>query len=125
MILDTVAVSRLLEGDRRVGRLLTGQPVPGVPVIVVGEYRFGLMRSKLRAKLEPLFEQLIAGVELLAVDRATAEAYATVRHELRADGRIIPPNDTWIAALARQHGRAVVSQDAHFDWVKGLKRIGW
>ena len=37
----------------------------------------------------------------------------------------IPVNDTWIAALARQHGLSIVSNDAHFDLVLGIKRIGF
>ena len=37
----------------------------------------------------------------------------------------IPENDIWIAALAIQHGLAVASRDAHFDHVKGPKRVSW
>jgi predicted nucleic acid-binding protein len=31
----------------------------------------------------------------------------------------------WIAALAEQHGMEVVTRDAHFDRVPGIRRIGW
>jgi tRNA(fMet)-specific endonuclease VapC len=37
----------------------------------------------------------------------------------------IPANDTWIAALARQHGLPVLSNDAHFDVVAGIQRIAF
>jgi len=40
-------------------------------------------------------------------------------------GRRIPANDIWIAALAREHGLAILSRDAHFDLVQSVVRIGW
>lgn len=43
--------------------------------------------------------------------------------ELRKAGTPIPANDAWIAALARQHGLAVLSNDVHFVLVPGLRRI--
>ncbi len=56
------------------------------------------------------------------VDLDTAAYYARLRDELRTAGRPIPSNDTWIAALAVQHGPPVVSRDEHFDQVR---RIQW
>ena len=63
--------------------------------------------------------------ECAGIDRATAACYAEVRLALKAIGRSIPVNDTWIAAVARQLALPVLSQDAHFDAVKGLQRIAW
>jgi predicted nucleic acid-binding protein len=62
---------------------------------------------------------------VLLVDEVTAERYADIRAELKRAGRPIPGNDLWIAALARQHKTPLLSRDAHFDFVPGLKRIGW
>jgi len=31
----------------------------------------------------------------------------------------------WIAALARQHNLPILTRDAHFDQVQGLKRFSW
>ena len=39
--------------------------------------------------------------------------------------RPIPANDLWIAALARQHSLPLLSRDRRFDFVAGLKRLGW
>ena len=49
--------------------------------------------------------------------------YATIRLELRGSGNPIPESDTWIAALARQHALAVLSNDCNFDFVDNLTRI--
>jgi len=40
-------------------------------------------------------------------------------------GTPIPANDCWIAALAQQHRLPIISQDRHFDSVKGIQRIGF
>ena len=62
---------------------------------------------------------------VLPVTEETADLYATIRVELKATGSPIPANDAWIAALARQHRLPIVSQDAHFDRVKNIDRVGW
>ena len=54
-----------------------------------------------------------------------ASAYADIRLELKHAGNPIPPNDVWIAALARQHVLPVLSNDAHFDVVQGIERIAY
>lgn len=125
MILDTNAVSALLAGDAALPEVLGPALRHHLPVIVIGEYRYGLLRSRHRRRLEPLLEDLIRESIILAVDEDTATAYAAIRDELRRAGRPIPENDLWIAALARQHGESVVSRDDHFDDVSGLRRLPW
>ena len=125
MILDTNAVSALLAGDEALGDLLAVRLRHHLPVIVIGEYRFGLLRSRYRERLGPLFAALIQESIVLLVDPVTAEIYSQVREELRSSGRPIPENDVWIAALARQHQQPVVSRDDHFDAVRGLVHLRW
>jgi len=122
VILDTNAVSALFTGDAALGKLLSGRPRHELPTIVIGEYRYGLARSRFRRTLQPLLDDLIAESVVLEVGLGTAEAYATVRERLRRRGRPIPENDVWISALAIEHGLDVVSRDAHFDFVEGLRR---
>lgn len=125
MILDTNAVSALFDGDERLAAALDGAGATYLPVIVVGEYRYGLQRSRHRSKLEKLLDLLVKESIVLSVDLATALDYAALREELRRRGRPLPENDLWIAALARQHELPVLSRDTHFDGVPRLKRIGW
>jgi predicted nucleic acid-binding protein len=40
-------------------------------------------------------------------------------------GTPIPMNDTWIAALAREHSLPDLSADARFDLVRDVSRLGW
>jgi hypothetical protein len=65
LALDTDAVSALLEGDVGLLELLRGVTRFALPVIVVGEYRFGLQRSRHRKKLAALLDELVAESDLL------------------------------------------------------------
>jgi len=125
MILDTNAVSGLLEGNPTLAALLVREVRHELPVIVIGEYRYGLARSRLRRRVLPLFEELIRESTVLPVTAATAVAYATVREALRAQGTPIPENDVWISALAIEHGLDLVSRDGDFDQVPGVRRRTW
>lgn len=125
MILDTNAVSAIFAGDEDVASVLDGAVRHHVPAIVLGEYRYGLKRSRRRRRLQLLLDRLELESIVLAVDGETAKHYADVRNALRRQGRPLPENDVWIAALALQHHQPIVSQDAHFDAVEGVKRISW
>ena len=125
VILDTNAVSALFVGDPALGKVLSGEARHHLPVIVIGEYRYGLLGSRHRGHLQELLETLIRESIVLLVDQTTAETYSQVRDELRRKGRPIPENDLWIAALAQQHHQPVVSRDDHFDEVSGLRRVAW
>lgn len=125
MILDTNAVSAVLGGDSDLDDLLAATDRHHLPTVVVGEYRFGLQRSRRRDHLEEGLAILIGASVVLPIDLATTIHYARVRDELTRLGTPIPENDVWIAALARQHGLPVVSRDRHFDRVPGVVRRGW
>ena len=76
-----------------------------------------------------MYEQWISHVlrtfRVLDIGVETAAKYAQVRMELKRAGTPIPSNDVWIAALCRQHSLPLLSRDSHFEWVKGLRRVGW
>lgn len=125
MILDTNAVSALFAGDPALGEVLAGGDRHHLPVIVIGEYRYGLVRSRQRGPLSRLFDLLIRESIVLPVMEETTAHYASVREELRRAGRHIPENDVWIAALSRQNELPIVSRDDHFDGIAGLRRVNW
>lgn len=112
-------------GDLTLEPLLRRAAEIAVPVIVLGEYRYGIRRSRHRTRYERWLAESLRHCRVLEVDEITAERYAEIRDELRNTGRPIPANDLWIAALARQYAFPVVSRDAHFDFVPGLKRLAW
>ena len=125
MILDTNAVSALLAGDSSIVEILASDERHQLPVIVIGEYRYGLARSRDRGRLGGLFDLLIQQSIVLSIDIETTVHYATIREDLRQKGRPIPENDLWIGALSMQYGLPVVSRDAHFDSLDGVERLSW
>jgi len=125
LALDTNAVSALLEGDPALLELLEGVSRFALPVIVVGEYRFGLQRSRHRKQLAAMLDELVAESDVLVVDEQTTVHYAQVREALRAKGRPLPENDVWIAALCHQHGVDLVTRDGDFQHVASLVSRRW
>ena len=125
MILDTNALSAFLDEDAGLLEMLGTTRALHLPAIVLGEFRFGLRNSRKKRTLIPILDALEADCVVLAVDSLTAREYADVRSELRVAGKPIPVNDTWIAALGRQHRLEIASKDAHFDCVEGITRREW
>jgi tRNA(fMet)-specific endonuclease VapC len=125
MILDTNGLSAVAEGELRLEPILRKAAQVAVPVIVLGEYRYGIQQSHERQRYEHWLVEYLSKFRVLNVDEETTSSYAAVRGELKRAGTPIPSNDVWIAALCRQHSLPVLSQDRHFDLVSGLRRIDW
>lgn len=125
MILDTNAVSAILAGDNTIRPVLEIVRTLVIPAIVVGEYRYGIAMSRKQAELDAAFDQLVRRITFAPVDEPITRRYAQVRRALRDAGTPIPENDVWIAATAAHYQMPVLSRDAHFDLVSGIKRVGW
>ncbi|PYQ31200.1 MAG: VapC toxin family PIN domain ribonuclease [Acidobacteria bacterium] len=125
MILDTNAISALLSGNGGLETVLDEESVHHLPVIAIGEYRYGLARSKYGQRLERLLDLLIQESVVLPIDESTTRHYARLREQLRRAGTPIPENDVWIAALAQQHDLPIISRDSHFDTVDPRIRRAW
>ncbi len=125
MILDTNGLSALAVGESRLEPILRKAAQIAVPVIVFGEYRYGIQQSRERQRYEHWLVEYLPKFRVLNVDEQTTTSYAAVRGELKRAGTPIPSNDVWIAALCRQHSLPVLSRDRHFDLVPGLRRIDW
>jgi tRNA(fMet)-specific endonuclease VapC len=125
VILDTNALSAFIDGDPGVGKVLRAQERAAIPVIVLGEFRYGIAQSRHRSSYEDWLDAHLREFEVLPVTEETAVAYAVVRAGLKRGGRPIPANDAWMAALALQHRLPVLSREEHFDVVPGLHRRSW
>jgi predicted nucleic acid-binding protein len=125
VILDTNALSAFVDGHPGVGAALRLANRAALPVVVLGEFRYGIAESRHRAAYEAWLAENLPHFEILDVTDETAVAYAALRATLRQLGRPIPGNDVWIAALALQHRLPVLTRDLHFDAVPGLERKGW
>jgi predicted nucleic acid-binding protein len=125
MILDTNALSAWLDGEPAIQDRLESAERISLSPIALGEFRFGTLGSRHRAKYEQHLRTIEREFPPLPINGMTAAHYASLRRELATKGRPIPWHDLWIAAQARQHRLPVLSRDEHFDAVPDLRRISW
>jgi predicted nucleic acid-binding protein len=67
--------------------------------------------------------QLLARYRQLRLTPEVAFAAAAVDRELIPRGQRLGENDNWIAGFCRYYGQPLVSRDAAFDRVRGLRRL--
>jgi predicted nucleic acid-binding protein len=125
MILDTNALSAFADGVPPVVQQIAAADELHIPVIVLGEYRFGIATSRRRREYESWLLRGHSFWNVLPLIEETAMHYASIRQQLKSAGAPLPANDVWIAALARQHDLPILSRDAHFDVVTGVTRLSW
>ena len=125
MILDTNGLSALVEGEPSLEPVLRKAEHLAIPVIVLGEYRYGIRYSRNRNHYQQWLQEYLPRFRILDIEDRTTTPYSAVRSELKKAGTPIPSNDVWIAALCRQHCLPIISRDRHFDLVPGIKRIEW
>lgn len=125
MILDTNALSAWADGDQSIEPVLRSAAAVVIPVIVLGEFDYGIRQSRHYQRYADWLDASLQSVEVAVIDREVAHAYGIVRLELKRAGKPIPINDAWIAALARHRRLPVISRDGHFDEVSGIRRVAW
>jgi len=125
VIVDTKALSAFFDGEKSVVSVMASADEVHLPVIVLGEYRYGLRGSKLRKQLEPQLMSFAKACTVLAVLESTTQFYATIRQGLKKQGTPIPENDVWISALALEYSLPVLTNDQHFDSVPQIERLSW
>jgi tRNA(fMet)-specific endonuclease VapC len=125
VILDTNALSAWADGDPAIEPLLRTASRLVIPVVVIGEFEFGIRQSRHASRYDEWLAVNLDTVEVARIDRAIAAVYGAIRLELKEAGTPIPINDTWIAAVARHERLPIISRDGHFDAVRGVERVSW
>lgn len=125
VILDANALSAFADEHPAVLTILGQAEQLAIPVVVLGEYRYGIAQSRYKPRYSSWLDGLLADCTVLDITEKTTLYYADINIELRQAGHPIPTNDLWIAALCRQHRLSVLSRDHHFDLVPGNQRVGW
>jgi tRNA(fMet)-specific endonuclease VapC len=125
LILDTNSLSDYLDRSPEAVKVVSDAHELAIPVIVAGEFAFGIAQSRHREAYERSLQRMLERCTVLDIGIETARHYAAIRLELKGAGKPIPSNDLWIAALCRQHALPVMSRDTHFDYVGGLRRRTW
>jgi tRNA(fMet)-specific endonuclease VapC len=123
VLLDTNAYTAFMLGDAAVVEVVAHAERLCLNSVVLGEllggFAAGTREAKNRAELARFLDS--PRVEVLPVTAQTADSYALVYSGLRRKGQPIPTNDLWIAASALEHGAALLTRDAHFTQIDGLR----
>ena len=116
VLLDTSAYSALLRGHQPILDVLRRSETVAVSAIALGELYSGFRAGNRWAENTAQLAQFLAkpSVRVLNVTEETALRYAEVDAYLRKNGRPIPRNDVWIAAVALEHGLQLLTLDVHF-----------
>ena len=96
-----------------------------LPSIVLGELYFGARKSSQAAANIVRIDEFAAAIAILPCDATTARLYGDIKAALRSQGRPIPENDIWIAAVAQQYGLSLATRDEHFSHVAGVAVETW
>lgn len=123
VMLDTNAYTAFMLGEQSVADVMAHADRLLLNSIVLGEllggFAAGTREPKNRSELARFLDT--PRVELLPITAQTADSYALVYAGLRRKGQPIPTNDLWIAASALEHGAALLTRDAHFRQIDGLR----
>ena len=124
ILLDTNAYTAFLTGDERVLNALTEAETAFLSAIVIGELYAGFCGGNRLKENKALLARFLqkSNVRVLDVTAETGEVFGQIKNELQKAGTPIPLNDVWLAAQAMETGSVIVSFDAHFDQVSGLRR---
>jgi tRNA(fMet)-specific endonuclease VapC len=95
----------------------------GLPVVVIGELRFGARNSAQVAENLARVDRLMSRCRVLDITRSTADVYSRARLELKRSGQPVPENDLWIAAICLDLRLPLARLDRHFSPVSGLSIV--
>jgi predicted nucleic acid-binding protein len=123
ILIDTNAYTTFKLGESEIVEVLAWADRILVSTVVLGELLAGFATGTREARNREELARFLATarVQTVGVGPQTADSYALVYASLRRKGQPIPTNDLWIAATALETGAALLSRDAHFAQVDGLR----
>ncbi|MGD8765563.1 MAG: type II toxin-antitoxin system VapC family toxin [Desulfobacteraceae bacterium] len=123
IILDTNAYTRLLTGDENVLDAVASADVVFMSIFVLGELHAGFVGGSKELKNRDVLKRFLlkASVKILNATYETAEVFGSIKNSLTQAGTPLPINDVWIAAHGIETGSIVITYDAHFSKVPGLR----
>ena len=126
-MLDTNMASALLKGHPRAAARLAAETPERLcfSVVTEAELLFGVAKRPEARKLRIAVDELLAVIEVLSWNSATARRYATIRAELERRGKPLGALDLLIAAHAVEHHAVLVTNDRAFGAVPGLRLEDW
>lgn len=121
--LDTNSYVAFKRGDEKIVTVIQQCPDLLICATVLGELLAGFAAGSREAKNREGLAAFLRSPRVRSVvcGPTTADNYALIFAALRRKGRPIPTNDLWIAASALEHGAGLLTLDAHFAEIDGLR----
>lgn len=130
-LLDTNILSDLMKNpqgstaERIAGLQAPQRDALATSVVVAGELRYGAAK-KGSARLTARVEELLAALDVLALEPDVDDEYGRLRADLESRGLPIGANDLWIAAHALSLDAVLVTDNvAEFRRVPKLRVENW
>ena len=123
IVLDTCAYTRLLAGEEDVLDAISSAETVYISVFVLGELYAGFAGGSRERENKAFLQRFLLkpAVKILNATSETTEVFGLVKSNLKKAGTPLPINDVWIAAHAIETGSVVITYDAHFTVVSGLR----
>jgi len=124
ILLDTNCYTAYLAGDERVLDALAEAESVYMSIFVLGElfagFRGGRREPQNRANLKRFLAK--STVTVLDATMETSEIFGDLKEKLKKSGTQLPINDVWIAAHTLETSSILITYDAHFQHITGLRR---
>jgi len=97
-----------------------------ISAITLFELQYGVEKSQYRQRSEDALVKFLLPLNLIDLDRLTAEEAAVIRAQLEKRGISIGPYDLLIAGLARSRDMTLVTNNTkEFKRIVGLRLENW
>lgn len=130
-LLDTNILSDMMRNPEGLASQRFTEAIAGKPdarlctsVVVQCELLFGI-RRRTHPRWQTHYQRVLESIHVLPLDADVCVPYAALRTHLETQGTPIGPNDVLIAAHALAINATLVSADAEFLRVPGLRVENW
>ncbi len=126
-VLDSDTCIAILRGEAHVlNRHDAEEDIVVTTWVTASELYFGAANSKEVEANWDAVDELLNSLEVLGLDRASAQVFGTTKAALRRSGWGLADADLFIASIALAHGATVVTGNRrHFRRIPGLRVEDW
>lgn len=125
LVIDTCAYIAFINNRSDVVAAMRAAETIFLPAIVYGELVFGYHKGNRLAENRERLDRFVsqARVQTIAVNQAVADQYGRMRALQEAVGKVIGPNDLWIAAVCLHLQLPLLTTDDGFENISQLQFV--
>ncbi len=128
-LLDTCIISAMLKKNEnvleKVALVEFAREKIFFSTIAYYETKRGLLANKATRKMEK-FDEIRQDYDMLGIDsEAVLDEASEIYANLKQRGELLPDADIFIAAIALTYHLTLITDDSHFDRIKGLNIENW